>query len=90
MTLGLRWQLLAVLEGHENKKPLISFSTDGKKVLTTDDETSRVWDGDGKLLGMIECRYAEFSPDGSHVVTMATGNTAFVYQVPHESGLRQQ
>ena len=70
-----------VLEGHDDI-PLISFSLDGKHVLTIGNESSRVWSKDGRLLGIFQCRYAEFSSDGRHIVAMTNGNTAAVYRVP--------
>ena len=68
------------LKGHVRGINSLSFSPDGRRVLTaSQDETARIWDADdGKLLVILgknkklgDVRSALFSPDGRRVVTLA-------------------
>jgi WD40 repeat protein len=61
-----------VLKGHTDTPRSVSFSPDGKKVVTTGDTTVRIWDVEsGKELKQISGRFfcATFSPDGKKIAT---------------------
>jgi WD40 repeat protein len=69
-----------VLRGH-----YAEFSPDGKKIVTTDVATGRVWDAAtgaalATLSGHEDSVYpAAFSPDGTRIVTASSDNTARVW-----------
>ncbi|HEX5750585.1 MAG TPA: CHAT domain-containing protein, partial [Archangium sp.] len=76
----------AVLAGHQESISSVSFSPDGKWVVTaSSDGTARVWSADGKgepvvLRGHEDLvKSAAFSPDGKWVVTASWDKTARVW-----------
>jgi WD40 repeat protein len=79
------------LEGHTRSVESVSFSPDGKKVVTGSwDDTARIWDAEsGKELVKLEGRTGDvwsvaFSPDGKKVVTGSEDRTARIWDA--ESG----
>ena len=77
---------LVELIGHTQYLTSISFSKDGKLIVTTSaDETARVWDTSiGKSLATLqgpkgEFWNADFSPDGNFTVTANQDNSAWVW-----------
>jgi WD40 repeat protein len=77
--------LLVVLEGHTDKLNSAAFSTDGSRIITSDDHTVRVWDAtSGLVLAEFNghnrpIKSAAFSVDGCRIVTRYTDNTARVW-----------
>ena len=71
---------------HDDSVTAVSFSDDGRYVITISNNTARVWDAEtgsplGKPLqhgGIIEA--ASFSPDGRRVVTASSDSTAQVWK----------
>ncbi|MEO8498442.1 MAG: serine/threonine protein kinase, partial [Planctomycetota bacterium] len=77
---------LRTLHGHTDAITSISYSKDGKRLLTTSfDKTARIWNVDtGKQLQVLEGHSwwvwdAAFSPDESQVVTASQDGTAIVW-----------
>ena len=70
---------------HGDSVDSVSFSRDGRHVITISNNTARVWDAEtgiplGKPLqhdGIVEA--ASFSPDGQRIVTACSDNTARVW-----------
>ena len=70
---------------HDDSVDAVSFSPDGRHVITISNHTARVWDAEsgvplGKPLqhdGIVEA--ASFSPDGQRIVTACSDNTARVW-----------
>ena len=82
--------LRRVLKRHSQPVATVSFSSDGKRVLTAGDETARLWDAEtGEELTVLKghtngVRSAAFSPDGKRVVTASWDKTARLWDA--ESG----
>ncbi len=79
-------QPLHTLRGHEDAVTSISYSRDGKRLLTTSfDNTARIWNVEtGEQLQILEGHSwwvwdAAFSPDESQVVTVSQDGTAIVW-----------
>jgi WD40 repeat protein/serine/threonine protein kinase len=79
-------QPLHTLKGHDDAVTSISYSRDGKRLLTTSfDNTARIWNVDtGAQLQILEGHSwwvwdAAFSPDESKVVTVSQDGTAIVW-----------
>ncbi|MFN0204403.1 MAG: WD40 repeat domain-containing protein, partial [Bacteroidia bacterium] len=79
-------KLILTLQGHSRDVTSISFSPDGRKIISSsEDDTSKIWDAEtGKLL--LDLRghtsvvaSAEFSLDGEKVVTASWDNTIKVW-----------
>lgn len=76
---------------HDGHVRSLSFSSDGRLVLTSaDDNTARLWDADsGDLLNVFahndddrgEVYTAVFSPDGQHVLTASEDGTAKLWPI---------
>jgi WD40 repeat protein/tetratricopeptide (TPR) repeat protein len=80
--------LRSILRGHTGKLTDISFSHDGRLVLTaSEDKTGRVWNAAaGQTVSLLRghskgLTSAEFSPDGKRVVTASADKTARVWNV---------
>ncbi|HYO60055.1 CHAT domain-containing protein [Archangium sp.] len=78
----------AFLKGHQERIEAISFSPDGKRVVTASlDKTAWVWSADGKgepvvLRGHEGSVYsAAFSPDGKRVVTASEDKAARIWTI---------
>ncbi|MFB2971887.1 AAA-like domain-containing protein [Aerosakkonema sp. BLCC-F183] len=69
------------LKGHQGQVWSVSFSPDGKRIVTTgDDNTVRLWNPAGKLLATLNSHQGEvksltFSPDGQRIATAGTDGT---------------
>ncbi|MBI2480522.1 MAG: protein kinase [Planctomycetia bacterium] len=79
-------QPLHTLQGHADAVTSISYSRDGKRLLTTSfDNTARIWNVDtGEQLQVLEGHSwwvwdAAFSPDESKVVTVSQDGTGIVW-----------
>jgi len=76
-----------ILQGHTSKLWSISFSPDGKKIITgSDDGTARLWDLQSTELMLLkghtsQVMSANFSPDGKYVVTASGDGTARVWNI---------
>ena len=78
----------ALLNGHGNVISGLSFSTDGRRLISgSSDKTARIWDVESRktlheLTGHTEYIYAvAFSPDGSKAVTGSDNNTLKLWNV---------
>ena len=88
-------KLLAVLQGHNGQVTSAVFARDGNRILTassnrfgsdgspmpTSDRAARLWDGDGKLLAILDghtdaLSSATFSADGGRILTSSEDKTA--------------
>ena len=76
----------AILRGHSGYVWSVSFSNDGKKIVSTSfDNTLRIWDADtGYSLQTLkghgkEVYSASFSPDGKHVVSSSRDSTLRIW-----------
>jgi WD40 repeat protein len=73
----------------------VDFAPDGKRILTASayDETARVWDAaDGRRLfevGQERLSFAQFSPDGRHVLTVADQGDAVLWDAATGQRLQQ-
>ncbi len=83
--------LLRTLTGHQGRINSLSFSRDGKKIVTSsDDNTAKIWDAaSGNLLRTLvghtkPVRSAVFSADGTKIVTASDDDTARVWM--YETG----
>ncbi|MDJ0772399.1 MAG: AAA-like domain-containing protein, partial [Mastigocoleus sp. MO_167.B18] len=71
--------------GHTSRVNSAIFSSDGKRILTTsDDNTARIWDRNGKELAVLKghtyrVNSAIFSSDGKHILTASEDNTARIW-----------
>ncbi|MEX0818862.1 MAG: protein kinase, partial [Pirellulaceae bacterium] len=79
-------QPLRTLQGHDDAVTSISYSGDGKRLLTTSfDNTARIWSVDtGEQLQILEGHSwwvwdAAFSPDETQVVTVSQDGTGIVW-----------
>jgi len=78
---------LAIFLGHQKRLTSVSFSPDGKQILTASaDRTARLWDIKGNLL--VELRGHErlitstsFSPDGKKILTASEDRTARLWDI---------
>jgi WD40 repeat protein len=80
--------LLTTLRGHNSGFAHAEFSHDGQRIVTvgtiSQDETARLWSGDGRLLATLQggtggFKQAHFSPDGQRIVTASVDHTAEVW-----------
>ena len=85
-------QPIRTLQGHTDAITSITYSRDGKRLLTTSfDNTARIWDvATGKELQVLEGHSwwvwdAAFSPDESQVVTVSQDGTAIVWTLADKS-----
>ena len=75
------------LKGHTSGVYRVSFSPDGKRIVTaSDDNTARVWDLSGQQIAELKGHTspvysASFSPDGKRIVTASFDNTARVWDL---------
>ena len=76
----------AILEGHTRAVKTVSFSPDGKRIVSgSGDETIRIWDATtGKELETLEGHTAgvtsvSFSPDGKRIVSGSSDNTIRIW-----------
>ncbi len=75
------------LKGHTSGVYRVSFSPDGKRIVTaSDDNTARVWDLSGQQIAELKGHTgyvysASFSPDGKRIVTASDDNTARVWDL---------
>jgi WD40 repeat protein len=72
--------------GHTSKINCVSFSPDGKRIVTaSNDNTAKIWDvSSGKLLQSMEghtdyVEDAQFSPDGERIVSAGRDNTVRIW-----------
>jgi WD40 repeat protein len=79
-------QLLGVLDGHTADINVVSYSPDGKLIVTaSDDKSARVWDATtGKAVAIMAehagpVYTARFLSDGSHVVTGADDQKVIIW-----------
>lgn len=84
------WEISRTLNGHSDGVGPVSFSPDGRRIVTTSaDRTARVWDAEsGRCLLVLEghkrgVNAASYSPDGGRIVT-SSDETARVWDA--ESG----
>jgi WD40 repeat protein/serine/threonine protein kinase len=74
--------LVAVLGGQSSEINFAAFSPDGRRLVTVDAKTARIWDIESgrqlvELAGHTgELQHAEFSPDGERVLTASWDKTA--------------
>jgi WD40 repeat protein len=85
---GSKRELIARLDGHTDRVNTVTFSTDGKKLLTTcNDGNVRVWDAaTGSLMFTLSghsgvVNGAAFSPDDSHIITVSSDRTARLWSI---------
>lgn len=81
-------ELIARLDGHTDRVNTVTFSADGKKLLTTcSDGDVRVWDAaTGALLFTLSghsgvVNGAAFSPDDSRIITVSSDRTARLWSI---------
>ncbi|MEO0405981.1 MAG: hypothetical protein AAF289_01395 [Cyanobacteria bacterium P01_A01_bin.135] len=78
------------MEGHDNPIESVSFSPDGKTVVTGSwDRTATLWDLQGNELQTLEghtgwVRDVAFSPDGSHIATASSDQTVRLWEQGEE------
>ena len=87
---------LTTLRGHENALRTLSFSSDGKLVLTTSwDRTARIWNAEtGEPVAVFRghkdrVNAASLSPDGQQVVTASADATVRVWWLSPPKGQAQ-
>ncbi|MCI0610754.1 MAG: helix-turn-helix domain-containing protein, partial [Anaerolineae bacterium] len=85
-----------IFMGHTDAVLLVTFSPDGKYVLTSSvDKTARLWDAQTghevrRLMGHTDIvGYVAFSPDGKYVLTGSADKTARLWDVQTGAELRQ-
>jgi WD40 repeat protein len=79
---SLTGQPIGQLEGHTAPVVGVTFSPDGRRIVTASmDNTARIWDsGTGQMLGLLRghtgsVNSAAFSPDGLRIVSASNDNT---------------
>jgi tetratricopeptide (TPR) repeat protein len=83
--------VIATLIGHKDDARVACFSADGSRVVTASaDNTARIWDAaSGKLIATLvhnsSVQNAQFSPDGSCIITVA-GNGAWIRNILPSNG----
>jgi WD40 repeat protein len=80
------WTLLGVLIGHSQPPRDISYSPDGKRIITAGDKTIRIWDASTyreltTLSGhAAEVLQARFTPDGKSILSIDRNGEAKIWQ----------
>lgn len=87
-------EYVSQLAGQEGEVYSVSFSADGKHLLTGEGKLAKLWEVQtGKLLHSFAGHKeivldASFSPDGNHIVTASDDGTARIWEVSTEKQLR--
>jgi WD40 repeat protein len=77
----------AILSGHQDFITSLSFSPDGKRIITgSRDQTIRLWNTDGTLIKVIQKHNAtitslDFSPDGQTFASVSADNMMMLWNV---------
>lgn len=86
--------MISYIRGHKGKINTLRWHPQGGHVLTaSDDGTARLWDAEGKPVvqslvheGNVPIASAEFSSDGTQVVTAGSDRIARVWELPELTG----
>jgi WD40 repeat protein len=79
-------KLIQEFKGHQDRVSSVSFSPDGKYIVTASGDTARLWDVAGKLIQEFkghkgDLESVSFSPDGKYIATASYDNTARLWPI---------